>query len=276
MTWISDDAVARLRDAAERPDLSGTRYELIRELGRGGMGVVYEVRDQALERNVAMKVVDDDCCSEARIIAGLEHPGIVPVHDAGTLPDGRLYYTMKLVRGARLDRWLREERSMTDALRVFTRVCEAVAFAHANAVVHRDLKPQNVMVGEFGAVLVMDWGVVAVQGTEGFMAPEQSRDARSDIYALGAILKFLIGENAARALNAICAKAMASDRELRYGSARELGEDVLRYLDGEPVSAYRENLAERAGRWIARNRVLLAIIAAYILMRAIVFFWMRL
>lgn len=273
MRWLSDDAVARLRDAAERPDLSGTRYELIDELGRGGMGVVYKVRDHALDRNVAMKVVDADWCSEARIIAGLEHPGIVPVHDAGTLPDGRQYYTMKLVRGARLDRWSGEGHSRTDALRVFTRVCEAVAFAHANEVVHRDLKPQNVMVGEFGAVLVMDWGVTAVKGTEGFMAPESSRDARSDVYALGAILKFLIGENTTRALSAICAKAMASDPAQRYDSARELGEDVLLFLDGQPVSAYRENLFERAGRWLTRHRTLAAMVLAYLLMRAFLLLW---
>ena len=276
MTWLSDDAVARLREVAERPDLTGTRYELIRELGRGGMGVVYEVRDVELARNVAMKVVDHDWCSEARIIAGLEHPGIVPVHDAGTLPDGRRYYTMKLVRGARLDQWAREARSRTDVLRLFARVCEAVAFAHANGVVHRDLKPQNVMVGEFGAVLVMDWGVAAVAGTDGFMSPEPTRDARSDVYALGAILNVLIGDKAPRALDAIRAKAMSADRENRYATARELGDDVLRHLDGEPVAAYRENVFERAGRWLSRNRVLMTLIAAYILMRAIVFLWMRL
>ncbi|HJQ39341.1 MAG TPA: serine/threonine-protein kinase [Thermoanaerobaculia bacterium] len=275
MRWLSDDAVARLRDAAERPDLTGTRYELIDELGRGGMGVVYEVRDHALDRNVAMKVVDADWCSEARIIAGLEHPGIVPVHDAGMLPDGRQYYTMKLVRGARLDRWAREGHSRTDALRVFTRVCEAVAFAHANGVVHRDLKPQNVMAGDLGAVLVMDWGVTAVKGTEGFMAPEQSRDARSDVYALGAILKFLVGENTTRVLNAICAKAMAEDPAQRYDSARELGDDVLLFLDGQPVSAYRENVFERAGRWLTRHRALAAMVLAYLLMRAFLLLWIH-
>ena len=277
MSWLSDEAVARLREVAEAPDLSGTRYELVRELGRGGMGVVYEVRDRELDRCVAMKVTDEDWRAEARVIAALEHPGIVPVHDAGELPDGRFYYTMKVVRGVRLDEWVRQGHARTERLRLFARVCEPVAFAHANRVVHRDLKPENVMVGEFGAVLVMDWGLPIVAGTTGYMPPEGARDARSDVYALGAMLAFLLrGETVPRPLRAIVNKAMNADPEARYASAREMADDVIRFLDGEPVSAYRENVLERAGRWAARNRVLLALVAAYLVMRAIVFLWVRL
>ena len=205
MTWLSDDALSHLQYIAETPDLTGTRYQLVRELGRGGRGVVYEVHDRELDRSVAMKVVDDPTRGEAQIIAALEHPGIVPVHDVGLLADGRLYYTMKLVRGVRLDEWARERRGRTEALRLFARICEPVAFAHANGVVHRDLKPENVMVGELGAALVMDWGVANVAGTPGYMPPEKSRDARSDVYALGAILKFLV-EDQPRPLRAIVAR----------------------------------------------------------------------
>jgi eukaryotic-like serine/threonine-protein kinase len=277
MKFLSDDAIARLRDVVEQPDLNGTRYELIRELGRGGMGIVYEVHDCELERSVAMKVVDEEWGAEARIIARLEHPGIVPVHDAGALPDGRLYYTMKLVRGVRLDDWAKEERLLTERLRLFARICEPVAFAHANGVVHRDLKPENVMVGEFGAVLVMDWGVAHVAGTPGYIAPEKERSTRSDVYALGAILRFLTEElRVSRSFAAVIGRAMAADSAMRYENARELAEDVLRYLDGEPVTAYRENVIERAGRWLGRNRVLVVLVAAYLVMRVIVFFWMRL
>ena len=87
---ISDKVLARLKAAAELPDLSGTRYRVIEQIGRGGMGVVYLADDVELGRQVAIKVLDD--AREARVLAGLEHPGIVPVHDAGVLPDGRCYY----------------------------------------------------------------------------------------------------------------------------------------------------------------------------------------
>src|SRR5258708_1679325 len=101
---ISDRVLARLKAAAELPDLSGTRYRLIDEIGRGGMGVVYRAEDPQLARFVAIKILDDG--SEARVLASLEHPGIVPVHEAGMLPDGRSYYAMKLIRGTRLDAFL--------------------------------------------------------------------------------------------------------------------------------------------------------------------------
>ena len=286
MRWLSDDSVSRLREITEQPDLTGTRYRIVKEIGRGGMGVVYEAEDLELERSVALKVTNvalnesADLASEAKTIARLEHPAIVPVHDAGTLADGRRFYTMKLVRGTRLDAWSMQPHGMTERLRLFARICEPIALAHASGVVHRDLKPENVMVGEFGAVFVMDWGVAGV-GTPGYIAPEQMRgtaaDARADVYALGAVLTSLLdGREIPRRLNAVIARATADDRDARYADARALAEDVLRHLDGEPVSAYRENVFDRAERWMSRNRVLLVLLAAYIVMRAIVFFWMRL
>ena len=174
---ISEAALDRLAGMLRAPDLSGTRYEIVAELGRGGMGIVYLARDTALDREIALKIVDrgaagtrsdslDALAHEARILARLEHPGIVPVHDFGELPDGRVYYAMKRVRGERFDRWLAAGRDLADSLTVFLRICDAVAFAHAHAVVHRDLKPENVMIVEFGEVLVLDWGIARTANRE--------------------------------------------------------------------------------------------------------------
>lgn len=171
MKWLSDTRLEHLREVAAQPDFSATRYKLVKELASGGMGTVYVAEDPELTRLVAIKVlnvseVNDDTrrrmLREAQIIARLEHPGIVPVHDVGTLPDGRIYYSMKLVRGKRLDEYTRDVTSSKDRLRKFQSVCDAVAFAHSHGVVHRDLKPQNIMVGAFGEVLVLDWGVAKI------------------------------------------------------------------------------------------------------------------
>jgi len=292
MTWISDNAVAHLRGIAELPDFSGTRYRIEREIARGGMGVVYEADDVELQRRVAIKVLASELASvpavermraEARTMARLEHPGIVPLHDVGLLPDGRLWYAMKLVRGRRLDELI---AAPPELLRVFLRICEAVSFAHANGVVHCDLKPENVMLGDFGEVLVMDWGVAraagaseVIAGTRGFMAPEQEQgtsiDASTDVFALGAMLRTMLPAKPPRPLSAICAKATAPAQSDRYSSVRDLADDVSRWLDGQPVIAYRENILERAGRWLTRNRLLITIITAYLIMRVIVILWIR-
>ncbi|HEY0554989.1 MAG TPA: serine/threonine-protein kinase [Thermoanaerobaculia bacterium] len=173
MSGISDAALRHLREMADLPDLEGTPYEIVETLGRGGMGTVYLALDHRLDREVALKIVQlpgdsgeevDRLLREARVLARLEHPGIVPVHDAGLLPDGRAFYAMKRVRGLRLDEHARAV-PLPERLRAFERVCEAVAFAHAHGVIHRDLKPENVMVGPFGEVLVLDWGVAKVRAS---------------------------------------------------------------------------------------------------------------
>jgi eukaryotic-like serine/threonine-protein kinase len=226
MNWLSDEAVARLQAVSALPDLGGTRYRLMKRIGSGGMGTVYLAEDSVLGRRVALKVLDvpgaaDEFAArllrEAHVLARLEHPGIVPVHDAGTLADGRPFYAMKFVEGERLDQLVQGITSVPERLRLFQKICEAVAFAHAHGILHRDLKPENVMVGPFGEVLVMDWGIAkilndgpgsdtgdqpdagtqahrgqsaragvttehgTVLGTPGFMAPEQ---ARGDVASL--------------------------------------------------------------------------------------------
>jgi eukaryotic-like serine/threonine-protein kinase len=171
MPFLSDKTVGRLRGAGALPDFSGTRYTLIEFIARGGMGAVYLARDEVLGRRVALKVLDRSDSDggmgarlgrEARVLAELEHPGIVPVHDAGTLGDGTAFYAMKFVEGARLDQFLAGAPPLPERLRLVLRVSEAVSFAHSRGILHRDLKPSNVMVGAFGEVLVMDWGLAKV------------------------------------------------------------------------------------------------------------------
>jgi len=319
--WLSDSAVERLREAADSPDLAGTRYRLIDKLGQGGVGGVFRVEDTALDRQVALKVItvgDRESnwparlLQEARVIAKLEHPGIVPVHDAGVLADGRPFYTMKLVQGKRLDEHIATIPGLSDRLRIFLRICDAVAFAHARGVLHRDLKPGNVMVGPFGEVLVMDWGLSklvgtssgpatgqgavapvaetvgpgtahgSVFGTPGYMAPEQTRgetsvDARADIYSLGAVLQFLLADASPspmpRALAAVRRQATAADPADRYPSVQELADDIAHFLDGLAVSAYPEGPLARAWRWIVRNRAWILLLLAYMVTRALLIFF---
>jgi serine/threonine-protein kinase len=152
------------------------RYALHDEIARGGMGVIYRATDLTLGREVAVKVLQERYApdlgaarrfaDEARIAAQLQHPGIPPVHDLGTLPDGRPFLAMKLIKGQTLNLLL-EQRPDPAAERfrfvaVFEQVCQALAYAHAHHVIHRDLKPANVMVGAFGEVQVMDWGLAKV------------------------------------------------------------------------------------------------------------------
>jgi serine/threonine protein kinase len=279
---ISEPALDRLSAMFRDPDVTGTRYELISVLGRGGMGVVYLARDSVLDREVALKIVEPPAgdANEARILARLEHPGIVPVHDVGELPDGRLFYAMKRVRGDRLDQWA-ARHGAAEHLGVFLRVCDAVAFAHAHGVIHRDLKPENVMVGEFGEVLVLDWGVakhmqiadskLQIVGTTDYMAPEQARgdatvDHRADVYALGAMLES-IGD--AAPLRAIARKARSADPAARYQSVQALGADVNRYLAGRAVEAHRETVVERLARFERRYRLPILLVLTYLAVRAL-------
>ena len=164
-----------------RPKLA-ERYRVVREIGRGGMGEVYEVWDEDLRRPLAMKVartthaggvVDPSqlgrFLEEAQVTGQLDHPGIVPVHELGFDEQDRVYFTMRLVQGRDLARILgdpqpEDEWSRARGLGVLLRLCEALSFAHAKGVVHRDLKPANVMVGRFGEVYVMDWGLAKVRG----------------------------------------------------------------------------------------------------------------
>ncbi len=157
-----------------------TSYRPGREIARGGMGAVLDTQDEKFQRAVAMKVMLRGTneegrrrfLQEARVLGQLAHPNIVPVHDLGVDAQGRLFYTMKLVKGVTLravldalkagDRETGAKYPLAQLLTVFQKICDAMAFAHARGVIHRDLKPDNIMVGEFGEVLVMDWGLAKI------------------------------------------------------------------------------------------------------------------
>lgn len=307
MTFITDAALDHLRDVAVWPEFTNGRYLVRKELGRGGMGVVYAATDTALGRDVALKVgatavVDgttiaagqddgrgvtlaDRLTQEARVLARLEHPGIVPVHDYGVLADGRPFYVMKRVEGRTLASLLDTPLSLSERLRILERVAEAVAFAHAAGVVHRDLTPANVMVGSFGEVMVMDFGAALVGaasadarlviGTRGYMAPEQTDgtgrvDARTDVFALGAVLDALLPEDAPRPLRSIAARARAVRPADRYQTVTELAGDVRRYSAGDRVLAHREGAGERIARLARRYQVPILLVLAYLVMRALI------
>jgi serine/threonine protein kinase len=318
---LPDATVGHLLRIAQAAEDAGGRYELREEIGRGGMGVVYRAHDRELRRDVALKLLRAGADAgdlarrlqrEARVLASLEHPGMVPVHDVGSLADGPAFYVMKLVRGRRLDQWAAESPTLAERLRAFERICETVAFAHAHGVVHRDLKPGNVMLGAFGEVLVMDWGVAkvlseassdagaaavhegetaagTVLGTPGYMAPEQAAgdaraiDARTDVYALGGLLHFLLAgspptagplpRGTPRPLAAIVRRCLAVARTERYAAVTDLAADIRAFAAQGAVSAYPEGPLQKAGRVVSRYRVPIALVLAYMLMRVALILW---
>ena len=194
-------------------------YLTTRMLGQGGMGTVHLARQVALGRDVALKqiqsryrqdsTVKDEFLTEAVLTGKLEHPNIVPVYEVGSSPDGDLFYSMKNIQGQAWDDSI-ASLSLDENLNILLDVCDAVAFAHSEGVLHRDLKPQNIMIGGFGEVLVLDWGLAVVLesdgevattagGTPAYMAPEMINPPfrvgrHSDVYLLGALLcKVLTG-----------------------------------------------------------------------------------
>ena len=212
------------------PRVRDGRYEILYEHGRGGIGCVYRARDHELDRDVAIKklisrgdVLEMRFLREAAITARLEHPGIVPVHEAGWWSDGTPFYAMKLIAGRPLRDLIAERPAVEQRLGLLHHViavADAIAYAHARKVIHRDLKPSNVIVGEFGETVVIDWGLAkdlattesvvdgpgappaqrddgltsagSVLGTPAYMAPEQRRgelvDQRADVFAIGMML----------------------------------------------------------------------------------------
>jgi serine/threonine-protein kinase len=316
-------------------------YSLRGAVGEGGVGRVLLGFDERIGREVAIKEMLDQAAHqdealssrflrEARITGRLEHPGIVPVYDLGTKESGAPYYVMRLVRGDTLAKKLNAcnqcpapEQALAQRLGLLDRlidVCEALAYAHSKGIVHRDIKPGNIVLGPFGETIVLDWGLAKVEneveadiltpqqpsrqdnpdltcigdilGTPAYMAPEQADpsfgpvDARSDVFALGCMLYYLlVGHPPLRGstddiltqlssdqpmpltrhaklalppeLTAICDKALQKNPSLRFANAAQLAEELCAYRDGRLVNTYAYSPAELLRRFIARNRVAL-------------------
>jgi serine/threonine-protein kinase len=299
----------RRRRQAQPGTVAG--YEILGELGRGAMGVVYKARQRGLKRLVALKMIlagdhasDRDLArfrAEAESVARLQHANIVQIYEVGD-EDGLPFFSLEFVDGTPLSKKVRgtplPARQAAELLRL---LAEAMDYAHRHGVVHRDLKPSNVLLTSGGVPKISDFGLAkqveedsgqtrsgTVLGTPSYMAPEQAEGRikevgpLSDVYGLGAILYELLTGRAPfrgdtvletlrqvreqepvpphllqpkvpRDLETICLKCLQKERTKRYGSAADLGEDLRRFLAGEPIRARPVSGPERLARWCRRN-----------------------
>jgi len=250
------------------------QYEILRPLGRGGMGTVYLARDRALERFVAIKVLRPDVAAlhggrerfrrEARIVAQLSHPGILSLHTFGEVR-GLWYFVTGYVRGATLAERLRVEGKLDgeEARRILAEVADALAYAHEHGVIHRDIKPANILLDEdTGRAVLADFGIAKLEGaadeltskgmvigTPSYMSPEQAAgnadvDARTDIYSLGVVAQTMLAgrdslpldrlpANVRPELAQVVHRCLPHDPELRWPTARALGEALMRATDAD-------------------------------------------
>jgi serine/threonine protein kinase len=308
LAWTSPvDLGIDLNDPAQR---RFGDYELLELIGQGGMGAVYRAHQHNLDREVALKFLaagpwaSDEFIArfrrEAQAAARMQHPNIVEIYDTG-VRDGLYYFSMRLVKGETLADRLRAKGPMAikQAAAMMRTIAEAIDYAHRLGVLHLDLKPGNVLLGERDEPLVADFGLARridegpseqdnVSGTPSYMAPEQATAKSSgigpaaDIYGLGAILyEMLVGEPPFRGrdvketlqhvlrdepvapksrrhdvpadLNAICLKCLAKEPALRYTRARELADELGRFIEGAHVHARAPSGIERLRRWVRRN-----------------------
>lgn len=287
-------------------------FRVVEELGRGGMGVVYLARraDGQFDQRVALKVLRAGFGSETlrrrflaerRILAKLEHPNIARLIDGGVLDDGRPFFAMEFVDGVTVPEWCIKNRASTrQRLEKFLTVCEAVAFAHQNLVLHLDLKPANILVTKQGQPKLLDFGIATLihrdsgleetpsdgRGAEStskiglrpraltpeYAAPELARgdvvSTSTDVFALGKILQNLLPDHEKhRDLNSIIEKASHEEPGRRYPSVADLSSDVQAFLSGFPVSARPGSSAYRARKFFQRHRI--AVSAAVALLVAL-------
>ena len=316
--WWGDPAI----DAGDGEAPRIGAYRLLRKIASGGMGVVYlaERADEAFTRFVAIKLIGVGADGteigrrfqeERQILAKLDHPNIARLLDGGETANGQPFFVMEYVDGLSLSDYCRERTpDLTARLTLFQSICDAVQYAHQNLVVHRDLKPGNILVTRDGTVKLLDFGIAKILSadaegdtrtifqflTPAYASPEHLRGetitTTSDVYSLGVLLYELLTyrrpfdtrspQEALRRIEAeepprpstvcpldsprlqrqlrgdldnIVMRALQRDPARRYQSARELSEDLTRYLRGEPVRARDATWRYRAGKFVRRNRV---------------------
>lgn len=260
-------------------------FQLTDVLGRGGMGTVYLAEQVSLGREVALKVVNTSVAAcatlpaEARTVAQLHHPNIVQVYAAGTAQD-QSWFAMELMCGRTANRSL--FASAEDVARLGVQIAEALSYAHHCGVIHRDVKPSNIFIGENGMAKLGDFGLAAVAtsaalprgGTRRYMAPELLDGCKateaSDQYALGVALRELAPDGDAD-FAAICARATAPDPARRYADMDAMLDDLRRFLVHRPVAANPPSLFRRFRLFARRNPLAASgIVAASILLAAFV------
>lgn len=269
------------------------KYTVESEIARGGCGIVYKAYDPDLRRHVALKVLiagetasDQDLkrfLLEARAAAQLKHPNIVPVHEFGEI-DGQHYFTMDYVSGADMSIVVRDpERDLDEYVSRLAEVCDALALAHARGIIHRDIKPQNIMIDESGRPLLMDFGLAkdfssntiqslsgVLLGTPLYMSPEQARgqtretDRRTDIYSMGVILYELAtgkkpfdGENLFEVIAAVVGHDPVLPRRHDRRISADLETIILKCIEKKPSDRYAgiDELADDLRRYLAGDEI---------------------
>jgi serine/threonine protein kinase len=249
------------------------RYEIVKELGKGAMGVVYQAHDPHIGREIALKVLRPDRVSsedfvqrflkEARAIGRMSHPGIVTVYDVGE-DQGTIYIAMEFLEGVPLNAYCREKTmSIEEITDIGIQVADSLDYAHTRGIVHRDIKPQNIMVSPSGMVKLTDFGIAHIEdpeashqtqageilGTPNYMSPEQvigkKVDGRSDLYSLGVILYELStgarpfkGDNLAAIFHAITNETPARPEAVNTGVPSDFSHILMRCIQKNPAERY--------------------------------------